>query len=144
MSFMLVPQPDIVAVGVEDDRTLTIFFLQPVRIQPGLNSPLLGVDAGFFCFHYRQRFVRLIPQDIIRITVASCSRLFFNRVFLRNLIGILKFFTYIPVSSKQARINQTAAGFRFINREDIGNMLVTRPGFVQALSEVFGLFLLLL
>jgi hypothetical protein len=96
---------------------------------------LLGIDAGFFCFHHRQRFVRLIPQDIIRITVASCSRLFFNRVFLRNLIGIVKLFTYIPVSSKQAGINQAAAGFRFINREDIGNMLVASSGFIQALGE---------
>ena len=144
MSFMIVPQPDIVAVGVEDDRALTIFFLQPVRIQPGLNSSLLGTDAGFFGLHYRKRFMRLIPQDVIRITVAGCSRLFFNRVFLRNLIGILKFFTYIPVSSKQAGVNQAAAGFRFINREDVGNMLVASSGFIQALGEVFGLFLLLL
>ncbi len=48
MSFMVVPQPDIITVGVEDDRALTIFFFQPVGIQSGLNSPLLGIDAGFF------------------------------------------------------------------------------------------------
>ena len=139
MGFMVVPQPDIVAVGVEDDRTLTIFFFQPVGIQSGLNSSLLGIDAGFFCFHHRQRFMRLIPQDIIRITVTGCSRLFFNGVFLRNLIGIIKLFPYIPVGGKQARINQAATGFRFINREDICNMLVASSGFIQALSQVFGL-----
>lgn len=88
--------------------------------------------------------MRFIPQDIIRITVASCSRLFFNRMLLRNLIGIFKFFAYIPVSSKQAGVNQAAAGFRFINREDVGNMLVASSGFIQALGEVFGFFLLLL
>ena len=144
MSFMVVPQPDIVAVGVKDDRTLAVFFFQPVCIQPGLNSSLLGIDAGFFCFHHRQRFVCLIPQDIVRITVSGRGRLFFNGMFLRNLIGIIKLFAYIPVSSKQARVNQATAGFRFINRENIGNMLVTRSGFIQALGEVFGLFLLLL
>lgn len=88
--------------------------------------------------------MRFIPQDIIRITVAGRGRLFFNRVFLRNLISIVKLFPYIPVSSKQAGVNQAAAGFRFINREDVGNMLVASSGFIQALGEVFGLFLLLL
>ena len=141
---MVVPQPDVVAVGVENDRALTIFFFQPVCIQSGLNSSLFGIDAGFFCFHHCQRFMRLIPQDIIRITVAGCSRLFFNRVFLRNLIGIVKLFPYIPVSGKKARINQAAAGFRFINRKNIGNMLVASSGFIQALGEVFSLLLLLL
>ncbi|EKI46670.1 hypothetical protein ECN1_4807, partial [Escherichia coli N1] len=29
MSFMVIPQPDIIAVGVEDDRTLAVFFFQP-------------------------------------------------------------------------------------------------------------------
>lgn len=65
-------------------------------------------------------------------------------MLLRNLIGIFKFFAYIPVSSKQAGVNQAAAGFRFINREDVGNMLVASSGFIQALGEVFGFFLLLL
>ncbi len=88
--------------------------------------------------------MRLIPQDIIRITVTGCGRLLFNRMFLRNLIGIFKFFAYTPVSSKQAGVNQAAAGFRFINREDVGNMLVACSGFIRALGEQFGLFLLLL
>ena len=144
MSFMIVPQPDVIAICIENNRTLTIFFFQPVCIQPGLNSPLLGIDAGFFCFYHRQRFVCLIPQDIVRITITGRGRLFFNGVFLRNLIGIVKLFPYIPVSSKQAGVNQAAAGFRFINRKNIGNMLVASSGFIQALSKVFGLFLLLL
>ena len=72
----IVPDEDLVAVGVEDDRALTVFLFEAVGVVFRLHLALGGVLGGFLAFHNpeRQAVVR-IPDDIIGAALATGNRL---------------------------------------------------------------------
>ena len=70
----VVPQPVLVAVGVEDHRSPLVPGLQAVRIQLGLLLTHLRTLAGALGLHHRQRQPVLAPQHIVDIAGAVSRR----------------------------------------------------------------------
>ena len=61
----IVPKPCVIAVGIENQRTLPGHLLQAISIKPSLLTPNLGINTGSFRFHYSQRFVIVTVENII-------------------------------------------------------------------------------
>ena len=61
----VVPDPVLVAVGVEDDRALAVLRFQAVGVELGLLLPDLGILLGALGLHQRQRLAVVTPQHVI-------------------------------------------------------------------------------
>ena len=61
----VVPQPVLVAIGIEDDRALAVLGFQAVGIELGLLLPDPGVLRGALGFNQRQRLAVIAPQHVI-------------------------------------------------------------------------------
>lgn len=83
----VVPQPGVIAIGVEHDRPHAAFGLQAIGIEFRLLLAGARVFAGALGLYHRQRFVVIAPQHIVGKAVALSVRHPLERIFAVAPLG---------------------------------------------------------
>ena len=66
----IIPNPKVIAIGIENHRPLTTLLLEPVGILLSLLASELGIDSGLFGFDNAERFSIVILKHVIGIPFA--------------------------------------------------------------------------
>ena len=127
----VVPQAGLVAVGVEDDRTLAVHRLQAVRIELRLLLPDFRIDGGLLRLHHRQRLAVVSPEDVVGIADARLGR------HARHFVFTVLFPVQRPTGALQIEIDDELAGLVLVPVVGLGDTLVLRLDGREAFTQRF-------
>ncbi len=94
----VVPNPDIVTVGIEDHWPLAMHPLKPIGVIFGLLLTQSSILAGLFGFDDSQRFAVVVPKHVVGVTQAGLRPLMQNFNFLTDLSCTGAVVSYDPAS----------------------------------------------
>ncbi|KAF5038354.1 hypothetical protein DSECCO2_555170 [anaerobic digester metagenome] len=86
---VVVPNENVEAIGIEDDRALAVFFFQPISVTLSLLLSNLCVPGCLFRFDDSQGHVVIAPQDIVGVPLAGLGWLVGYFPLQRNCIRIV-------------------------------------------------------
>src|SRR5690606_3466127 len=69
----VVPDVNLGAVRVEDDRALPVLGLEGVRVEGSLRAALLGLEGGALGLDHRERLAVVAPQHVIDEPAAALA-----------------------------------------------------------------------
>ena len=127
----VVPQVGLVAVGVEDDRTLAVHRLQAVGVEFRLLLSDFRIDGGLLRLHHRQRLAVVSPQDVVGITDARLGR------HARHFVFTVLFSVQSPTGAFQSEIDDELAGLVLVPVVGLGDALVLRLDGREAFTQRF-------
>ena len=138
----IIPDEDVKAVGVEDDRSLIVLFFQPIGVNLCLGAALFRADSGFLRFDNCQGLSVVIPENIVGVTDTAFSRLVTNFDLLANFFSTGAVGGNIPARCKQLLVDQPFSGGGLVKPEGIGCFSARVFQGLQFGLGLFGCFLL--
>ena len=127
----IIPQEGLVAVGVEDDRTLAVHRLQTVGVELRLLLPDFRIDGGLLRLHQRQRLAVVSPEDVVGIAGARLGR------HARHFVFTVLFLVQRPTGAFQSEIDDELAGLVLVPVVVLGDALVLRLDGHEAFTQRF-------
>src|SRR5438552_3907306 len=120
---LVVPNPVLVSVAIDDDRTLPKLLFQAVGIEPRLLLADAGIALGTLGLDQSQRLAVVAPQDVIHKAFA----LFIGHAGDR-ILAVLRL-VQRPSGFLEHQVNEVVAGFGF------GIVVLVRGGFILLLNR---------
>src|SRR5437764_764315 len=81
----IVPEPDVVAVGVVDERPDSVLLLQTIGVDFCLRATRLGINGRLLGFDYGKRLFVFTEEDVIGLSLFTRGGLMWNFEFLTDL-----------------------------------------------------------
>ena len=124
----LVPEPEVIAVGVVDEGPDAVLPLQAVGVTTRLGTTdfrvccrLLGLDHG-------QRFVVFTEESIIRRALPCGRGLVADGELLANLVRAHPIFADLPASLSEENVDQHPTGRCLVEAESVRGLARHREG----------------
>ena len=127
----IIPQEGLVAIGIEDDRTLAVHRLQAVGVELRLLLPDFRIDGGLLRLDHRQRLPVVSPEDVVGITDARLGR------HARHFVFTVLFSVQSPTGAFQSEIDDEFPGLVLVPVVGLGDALVLRLDGREAFTQRF-------
>src|SRR5262249_20476572 len=136
LAFGIVPDVDVIAVSIEDDRTLTILLFQSVSIEPGLCATVLRIVGCALDFDERQGLAVVIPEHIIDIALARVSWLVRDLYLFAYFAGTVVIRPDMPSRLDQKLIDEQLACRCLVKLQCIGSLTGLRQNGLLLLDRL--------